>query len=504
MKLLCLGLDGASFQLINRFTDEGKLPNFKKIMEQGIFRELTSCIPPHTAPGWVSGFTGVEQDEHGIYQFWDTQAKSYIGDFMGGSNWRKAPIWDILNHYNMKTGVINVPMSHPPKPLDGFMLSWPLSNTLRYSYPNDLIREIAKIDGHYTPDLVNMYVGDKDYIKEAISVTFKRLTTLKYLMSNKEWDFLTSVFTEIDRISHYYWKYMDEQNGKEENQILKTAIETIYITTDKIIGEIIDMIDQDTLFMIFSDHGFTRGDFDFYVQSVLLEQSLLNLKPATEKEIEKYRNSWFLCKKDDKWHCVDWSNTVAYMACPGSYGLNINLIQRQEEGCVPEERYEETRDKVIKLLRKLKNPQTNENLFKKVIKREELFQGNCVDSAPDILLIPHEYSMMVHHSIKPNIFFGEAEQNGLHSREGIIALYGKKFNRNKIKKNLSLIDIAPTILNYFGIEKPGYMKGKTIYDFGEDKFVWDIDTTNMRDHRVAYDKEERQQAEDRLKALGYL
>lgn len=514
MKMFILGLDGASYDLINHFVKKNKMPNFKKVIEKGKFTKLISTIPPHTAPGWVSAFTGVGPGKHGIYQFWDTQAKNYVGNFMSRDQYGALPVWDILNQYNFKTGMINIPMTHPPKEVNGFMMTWPLSNTLKYSYPKELLYEIAQHDGHYASDLNLMYTGDDAYIEEAIKVTHKRLKAIQYLIENKEWDFLASVFTEIDRISHYYWHYMDPNSLEAintENLSLKNAIENIYIETDKALGKFLEILPEDTIFMVMSDHGFNRGEFDFYLQSFLLEHSLLSLKSAkelTEQEIDHLKNSWFECKKDGEIFYVDWSKTVAYMACPGSYGININLKGRQVNGIVEFDQYEQTRSQLIEVFRLIINPQTGRPLFEKVVRREEVYYGKDLEKAPDIMLIPFQYNVMVHHSIVPGTLFGGPEQKGLHAREGILGIYGKCIEEKMISDEIYLEDITPTILNYFGIEIPDYMDGKSICDFENKQLAtckgnYETQESKIEEMEV-YSKEEKREAEEKLKSLGYL
>ena len=143
MKVLIIGLDGASYNLINQFKSEGALPTFSKLIDEGLSYPLRSTTPPHTAPGWVSSLTGVNPGRHGIYQFWDTQSPSYDGRFMGSNDIGVPFIWKMLNESGYSTGLINIPMTHPPKEVNGYILTWPLSNTLRYCYPADLIKEIG-------------------------------------------------------------------------------------------------------------------------------------------------------------------------------------------------------------------------------------------------------------------------------------------------------------------------------------------------------------------------
>ena len=97
------------------------------------------------------------------------------------------------------------------------MMTWPLSNTLRYSYPDHLLLDIAEHNGHYASDLNLMYTGDDSYIEKSLEVTRKRLQAAKYLIKEKEWELLVCVFTEIDRISHYYWHDMEQSPSKSED-----------------------------------------------------------------------------------------------------------------------------------------------------------------------------------------------------------------------------------------------------------------------------------------------
>jgi predicted AlkP superfamily phosphohydrolase/phosphomutase len=110
------------------------------------------------------GFYRVGPGKHGVYQFWDTQAPGYIGKFTGRDDFGVLPVWDILNKVQLKTGMINIPMTYPLKAVNGFIITWPLSNTLRYAYPNDILFEIAKYGGHFASDLSIMYDGNIDLL----------------------------------------------------------------------------------------------------------------------------------------------------------------------------------------------------------------------------------------------------------------------------------------------------------------------------------------------------
>lgn len=498
MKLFAMGLDGASFELINQFKTEGFLPNFSKLTDTGLYYSLRSTVPPHTAPGWVSSLTGVNPGIHRIYQFWDTQSPCYAGKFMGSNDMGAPFIWKLLNERGYSTGMINIPMTHPPKEVNGYILTWPLSNTLRYCYPPGLIKEIAEHQGHYASDLVTMFKGDVNYINEALEITRKRLQTIKYLIKNKPVDFFMAVFTEIDRVSHFYWHYM---GNKDCETTLQNAVREIYIETDRVLGEILELLGEDTNLMIYSDHGFEKGNIDFYVQSYLIQTGLMQLKQVSDDYILK--DNWFEYKHDNEKYIVDWSKTIAYMAAPGSYGININLEGRQDQGIVRQLEYEEVCQKVIKQLKLVKNPLNNKPLLKEIVKSSVIYNGNISHSAPDIIMIPENWGTMVHHKITDGEIFNlNPEQKGMHSMEGILLMYGNKIKNLSHKPPKDLRDIAPIILELFDVPIPSYIEGTSIFSLQEKK---DINIrTEFADTHSSYSDEEQEEIKERLKKLGYM
>jgi predicted AlkP superfamily phosphohydrolase/phosphomutase len=498
MKLIVIGLDGASYRLIEQLCSEGIMPTFSKLLNEGLFYPLKSTTPPHTAPGWVSSLTGVNPGTHGIYQFWDTQSPSYVGRFMGSNDVGVPFVWEILNENRYSTGLINIPMTHPPKEVTGYILTWPLSNTLRYCYPTGLIKEIATNQGHYASDLVTMFNGDINYINEALEITKKRFQTIKYLIQNKPVDFFMNVFTEIDRVSHFYWHYM--ANG-DSNLGLRDAIRNIYVETDQILGEILELLEEETTLMIYSDHGFEKGTMDFYVQTYLKKVGLLHIKQESDGYVLK--DNWFEYVHNNQTYTVDWSKTIAYMASPGSYGININLKGRQEKGVVELSDYEEACRKVIEQIKLVINPLNDKPLFKRVDKRSSIYNGNLSCSAPDIIMIPENWGTMVHHKITNGELFSlDPEQKGMHSMDGILFIHSKKIKNVTCKPPRDLRDIAPSILDLFNIQIPSYMEGTSIFS-RQDKDRVDI-LTNQFSSQSSYSDEEQDEIKERLKHLGYL
>ena len=521
-RVFVMGVDGGSYPLIKKFINEGYLPNFKKVIEKGKFCEFESTIPPHTAPGWVSIATGTNPGTHGIYQFWKTQGSKYVGDFQGSYNWNATPIWKILNEYGLKTGMVNIPMTHPPMPVDGYIITWPLTKTLNYSYPRELLSEIASEGGHYYPDLYTMYTGQEDYLERACEITRKRVKTIKYLMQNKEWDFMMAVFTEVDRISHYTWQYMDKTSPcYEENPKMQHAVRKIYEETDKALGEILENLPKDTLFVSLSDHGFDVGLVNFNINTFLINHGYMSLKEvgSGNKGEENLVGSdmdysnWFQTTIDGKQYEVDFENTKVFMAAPGSYGLNINLQGRQEKGIVSDKEYHKLISQLKQELSELEHPFKKEKLFKEILSQDEAYSGEKQGDAPDIICIPNGYGIMVNHKIIPDQLFSLPDQKGMHERDGYILFYGDGIDENKELEKVQIIDFAPTILQYYGISKTDKMEGKALDVFDvqvlqkdfRQKIHKEVVHQTYEDNEIyTYSGDEKREMEQRLKGLGYL
>lgn len=518
-KMFILGVDGASYDLVQKYISENKLPNFKKLQDLHFLAILESTIPPHTAPGWVTAFTGVGPGQHGVYQFWDTQSEDYEGRLIGSNDFAKEPVWNILNKYGIKTGVVNVPMTHPPKKLDGYMISWPLSNTLRYCEPPELLLAIARNQGHFASDYSTMYDGELNYIDRAIENTRKRVKTCEYLIANTEWDLLINVFSEVDRISHFYWQYMDEESSdynENVDKMYQTAIQDIYVEVDKALGNIIKLLPNEAFLMVLSDHGFGRGDFNYYIQTFLQEFDLLQIKPtATSSTLEENKSlqntevsakNWFEVVYDGEKYEVDWANTIAYMSAPGSYGININLKGRQSQGIVEIKDYEKYRDVLIKKISNITHPTTKKQIFSKVLRREEVYFGEQVKSAPDLIVIPADYGTMLHHSLNPGVLIDAPEQKGMHRVEGIIGIHGREYKVTKKMNEAKLEDITPTILEFFGVPIPEYIEGESLCKFlntEEQEFLPQKENAQLSGD-ANYSEEEIDEAKEGLRALGYL
>src|ERR1700745_805664 len=122
-KIVIIGLDSATGDLIRPWADQGLLPNLRKISENGVSGELESAIPPLTPPAWTSFMTGKNPGKHGIFHFLEPQPGSYAMRYANAGSRRSPTIWQLLSSAGRNVGTVNVPFTYPPEQIQGFQIS---------------------------------------------------------------------------------------------------------------------------------------------------------------------------------------------------------------------------------------------------------------------------------------------------------------------------------------------------------------------------------------------
>jgi predicted AlkP superfamily phosphohydrolase/phosphomutase len=452
LKVLVLGIDGASHIAIRQMVEKGLLPNFQTLQQRSASGILQSTFPPHTAPGWASMFTGAAPGEHGIYQFWSVKEKDYAARGMNVSDYGREPCWVTLERHGYRVGVYNVPMTHPPAPLQGgYMISWPLSKTLRYTSPPELMTELVAAGLHYHSDIVTMYRGQQDYCELAHKFTADRARTCLYLQATRPVDAMFVVFTEVDRVSHYYWGEHDEP---------APAVEACYQDMDRALGLLLELTDENTLLVVSSDHGFGACTADFNVHELLAQHGLLTTEYAATTQDAKASHddatltSWFDAPTLYK-RTIDWDRTQFYMPTPGCFGLNANLKGRETRGALDPVDLPAAevalRAAVASVLDENGQP------WFTLQRGSDVYQGQRQGDAPDYLLMPRDFSIMPTPALT-GMLWSPPSQQGVHRPEGILYLAGPGCEAGGAL-HARIEDVYPTILSHLGLPIPERLDG---------------------------------------------
>lgn len=504
-RVLVIGLDGATPDLLFPWANEGKLPHLADLINNGVSGSLRSTIPPITAPAWTSFMTGKNPGKHGLFHFIARPRQNYDYTPVNAKDNHAQTLWSILSESNKKVGVMQVPMTFPPEKVNGFIISGLGTPGIdsNFTYPMEL-REKLLEDFKFKLHSTEIYMKNNEdtFLADLEETERKKEKIVRYLMKEYAWDFFMVVFMMTDIVQHFFWKYMDithPAHNVKEPEKYKNAILNCYQLMDNIIGNILSDIDEDTTVIIMSDHGFgplcKEIHLNYWLKSLGLQKYdgtysskielwLLKRGLSVERisELAKKNGLHGITKmlpknikkkvpKRDALSAINWQGTKAY-----SYGnlgfICINLRGREPEGIVPQEEYEDIRNYIIKELQGLKDPESGKNIVETIFKREQLYIGPYVGDAPDLVVaMDMTYQEIATFSELFVNSVGSIEardinrrRSGQHRINGTFIMKGKNIKQNSKVENAEIIDLAPTILYNMGIPVPSDMDGKVLKD----------------------------------------
>ncbi|MFZ0546733.1 MAG: alkaline phosphatase family protein [Candidatus Promineifilaceae bacterium] len=536
-KLLILGIDGATFNLILPWVEAGHLPSLAGLIQGGVHTNLASTLPPVTSPAWPTFMTGCNPGKHGVFDFIQPSGANF--SLVNATKIKQPTIWRQLSAAGFKVGVLNVPVTYPPQPLNGFMVSGILSpHGGEIAYPADLLSRYKDELGEYrvAPKIQYKPGNEADYIEDIRDLIHTHARWAMHLMENEPWDVLMVHFIALDIMMHALWRFMDQSHPRYESSPYQNAIRDAYRLVDDYIGQMLAKLPEDAAVLVMSDHGFGPLHNIVNLNLFLMKKGLLKLRrdpwtqikagafqqgitPATVyRAIEKVglQNLATRVSKNTRnqvvgkflsFDSVDWSNTIAYSM--GHVGqIYLNVAGREPNGIVTEYDYEEKRQQVLDALSELKD-KNGRPLVTKIILREDTYHGPHAKYGPDIHIIIDDYNMIAFplfatdNKIITQQIRGDS---GCHRREGIFIAHGSVINQGERIDEANILDLAPTILHLLGQPVPRRMDGRVLSEIfrtaSEVTYVDDGDGTVSESQALS--DEDAAQVEERLRSLGYL
>lgn len=428
-RVLVIGLDGATFNIIEPLVAQGRLPTLGRLMREGVHAALRSTVQPSSEQAWASFMTGVQNGKHGVFSFVRRRPGSYEFGYVSGRDVRAPALWQILSTRGRPTITINVPMTYPPQPVNGVLIGGLMSpgERSRFTYPDGMYDELSRAVGGYIID-VDIERGDltpeeeERLVGQVHEMIRLRTAATLYLARTRPWDLLTVVYAAPDRVSHKFWKYMDPTHPlytPEGAARFGQVIPRVYEAVDAAVAELLAALaDEQTTVLILSDHGFGPLHKALYLNKWLTQRGYLAYRPpapspggraraaftATARRALRWLDlpllSWLKARAFELWPGlkgelfssmtfaqVDWPRTRAYAV--GTMGnIYLNVQGREPAGIVaPEAEYEQVRDSLINELAALTDDETGEPVFRAVYRREELYDGPYLQEAPDIVCL---------------------------------------------------------------------------------------------------------------------
>ena len=454
-RVLIIGWDCAAPELVfEAFKDD--MPNTRRLMEEGIYGELESTIPPITVPAWMCMMTSRDPGELGVYGFRNRKDYSYEAMTIANSHVVKVPtLWDLLGKANKKSVVLGVPLTYPAKPFQGWMVTSFLTpnRNSQWTFPRRLTREINQVTSDYMIDIPN-YRTDRraELEQQLLKMTAERFKLARYLLESKDWDFFTMVEMGSDRLHHAFWRFWDTTHRKyEPNSPFSETMRNYYRTLDAELGKTLECVDDDTTIMVVSDHGAKKMDGGICVNEWLRQHGYLTLKTEPQG-ITRWTAD-----------LVDWEKTKAWGEGGYYARIFINVEGREPQGIVRAEDYEAIRDELKTQLEAIVD-EDGHNINTRVFKPEETYQ-ECRNIPPDLIVYFGDLFWRSVGSVGYNSIYTYENDTGPddcnHAEMGMFIIKNRGKARGEVSPK-SLYDIAPTVLEEFDIDIPETMQGKPI------------------------------------------
>lgn len=551
-RVLVIGLDGATWDLVRPWVAAGYLPNMARLVGAGSGGPLMSTIPPVSPTAWSSFMTGKNPGKHGVYDF-------TVRDFRGyGMRVAQRPseptLWGLLSAQGRCVCVVNVPQTYPPEQVNGYMISGLGTPSGRvFTHPAELSQVLRRENYRITVDAAVGRDGTVPYLRDVHQVAEQVTKTGLHLMDQLDWDLAMIVLRLTDEIPHYFWHWMDASHPAHRpgDALHREAVQRCYQKADELIGKLITSVGtRETTVLLMSDHGFGPLHKDVYLNEWLRQQGFLKLRShlssqglitkllqrlgLTRTQVGHTLGRWGLNRlrgalRDGlgPWaelfpedsqprvaDLVDWDNTQAYSV--GYIGqIYANLIGRDPNGIVrygPE--YDALLAGLTSRLFEMVDPEDGTQVVDQVLRKEEVYEGRFLPDAPDLLVLMRGLAYITRQGYD---FSDEGQvcatpstcETGGHRQEGILIAGGTHIAKNRWIERARIEDLAPTILHLLGCEVPSDMDGQVIADLFEPEFVTahPVKYTEVQWKQDAPDDltpEDEEKLMEHLRNLGYL
>ncbi len=532
-RALIVGLDGATFDILGPLMDKGRMPNLRRLIETGTSGILDSTKPPITPAAWTTFMTGKGPGRHGIVDFEKYDVRTNQLSFNSTYEIREKTIWEILSEKGFRVGSINVPMTYPPRKVNGFMISGfetPSVDT-DFTWPPELKDEILRRwpEYNYRSDWQRkLFGGDELFQRNVrhIEKSFAQGYELATFCGQRYgWDVLMVLFKLVDNIQHKAWKYLDPKTSHAYPQRAEISA-SCFEELDKTIGDLARYAaDNDALLIIMSDHGHGSLDGKAQPNALLQQWGYLKLRSQTgqvRRRMERIA-ARVLGRTTKRFDAnigveheidLDWSQTKACVVHAGMYGfLYLSLKGRQPGGIIDPADYEKVRDDLReRFLKVTARAPSGEivQVFPEVHKTEELYNCSREDQPwmPDLLLVPYAGLAVVRRIRGSSAvrWSSQRRMEGTHRVEGILVVHGPNVKPGA-SIHAQIADIAPTLLAAVGLRVPADMEGRVLTDLFSAELSVEYEPPQkiqLGEHGDVFSEEQKEALSRRLSDLGYL
>lgn len=530
-RTLVLGLDGATFRVINPLIEAGVLPNLASLRRDGASGVLESVMPPVTGPAWLSLATGLSPGTTGVYDFIrrDPESDWYDFTYVDSSAYQGRAVWDYLGEAGVPVGVVDYPTLSPPYEVNGFMLTGGLGSSETRAYPaalQDGLDDLPDVAPHL--DIGDDRYRDLDVFADEVGANLSaRASRLLTVLERREWEFCWAVLQEPDWVQHLLWKCFDESHPEADGvtEAKRQLFVDFWREVDDIVGRCRETIGEDANLVVQSDHGFgPMYNRSFYLNTWLRDEGYLSTATGGTANVRLKKGLWnamsavasaldlrnrapglFRWGKNEfssmgiGLGSLDLDKSVAFdpghIQSMGGLYVNDTLVMDPSE-----------RDRIRdEIRRELDAFGAERDLPLETYTPEEVY-GTATPESPDLIVRIDGVNVENDGWDKPVVHDKPerlSHQNGSHRRDGVLIAAGPDFE-SKTVEGATVCDLTPTLLYLFDRPVPDAMDGSVLTDaVTADRDVTIAQSTDSEREDAALNDEEQRAMHDQLSDLGY-
>ena len=529
-RTILLGLDGATFTILNSLMEQGVMPFLQKFIAVGSHGVLESTVPPLTPPAWTSVMTGRSPGNHGIFDF--LRFESPDSRYLTLNNSRDIhceTIWSMVSRQGLKAASLNFAMMTPIRPISGYIIpGWtPWRYMKRVFYPDKLYDRLKELPGFNMKELamdVNMDekaiegCSEDDY-EDWIQLHIRRdqrwFEILCHLIQEDSCHLMAIVFDGVDKIQHLCWRFLDpallpEQPSPWEKKIRALCLD-YFRQLDGFIADAVTLAGPEANVFIVSDHGFSATNEIFYLNTWLNRHGYLEWEDDAQADTSIFGKLGLEVPRRQP-YLINWSKTTAYAVTPSSNSIHICVAGRMGEQGIPPEDYQRFRQELSEKLRQFIDPKTGEPVISDIRTREQIFAGSRMQEAPDLTLTLRDGGFVS--ILKSDVLLeSRPEPLGTHHPQGIFIAAGPNIRKGLSLGQLSILDVAPTLMYSLGMSVPEDLEGHVIGEIYESSLLQKnpvrigeatLPPEPFPQRSGEEDIQEQAEILSRLKALGYM
>ena len=421
-KFVVLGLDGLPASLALKWA--GKLPNLKRIA--GKCEPISAELPELSPVNWTSFFTAQKPEKHGLYGFTSIDPQTYTLSINNFEQVLCPTIFDALGEKGLISKVINLPNTYPAKPLRGMLISGFVADSFDQAVQPPFLLSPLRDTGYQLEADTSRGIMDPDYLFDQVAKTLEgRLKALELLWNDLAWDLFTIVFTETDRLYHFFYPAFED----ESHPLYPKASEFMY-RWDRAIGIVLDKFEAlpgEKKLISFADHGFTALETEVDLNTFLMQQGYLEYtQPAKDQ----------------------WDSTIiapsskAFALDPGRIYIHTSNFAR---GQITPAQAEIITGEIAKKLMQLEF--NGQQVMEKVFTKREVYGDSPIGNPPDLVC-----------TAKPGFDlkakFDRAEIFGFHGRAGTHTVNDAFFYSSDGQQISTMHQTGQIILDWFNITLP--------------------------------------------------